>query len=311
MKFSTITESLPVDFNISHDEKIVLLGSCFSDEMASRFEYAGFHVNANPFGTIFHPSAIANVLNDSLDQSTTVHQLHRDEIHFAWEASSKLYGETAEELKSSVINARESLRNDLQGNSVLIITFGTAWAYWSKELDRVVGNCHKAPSDLFNRDLTNSETIIAEWKYLLGKLREFNPKLKIIFTVSPVRHSKDGLIGNNRSKAELISAVHDLCVERINYFPSYEIVVDELRDYRFYADDLVHPSKSAIEIVFNRFGDTFFNEETIQLCLDVRKVKTLLNHASLFPGTSVDYARIAKAEQLKNDLLAKHPGIYI
>lgn len=309
MKLTTVTESVSADFSISHNEKIVLIGSCFSDEMAGRFSDAGFNVNANPFGTIFHPSAIANVIGESIDQSTSVNQLQRDDVHFAWEASSKLYGNNAEELKSRIIESREILRNDLQENAVLIITFGTAWAYWSKELDRVVGNCHKASSELFNRELSTRDEIIGEWKFLLAKLKELNPSLKIIFTVSPVRHAKDGLIGNNRSKAELISAVHELCVGSINYFPSYEIVIDELRDYRFYAEDLVHPSKLAVDIVFNRFGDTYFNEQTIQLCLDVRKVKSLIGHKSLFPGTKADEERSVKAEQLKQKLIAQHPEI--
>lgn len=270
---------------------VVLFGSCFSDEMKPQFEHSGFRVTSNPFGTIYHPMAIHALMNSALFPMKE-HKVHaRDGLFFSWDASEKMYGKTMMELVDKMKDTSLELNNKLTSSSLLVITFGTAWAYHWKADNYLVANCHKAPSHLFDRNLTSAPSMIESWKTLCAQLLALNPKLNIVLTVSPVRHSKEGLIENNRSKARLIELVHALTGDRVFYFPAYEIVIDELRDYRFYKRDLVHPNATATEYVWDAFKRFVFDSETLNVLGTIAQLKNELSHRSLLPESEADARR--------------------
>ena len=294
----------------SHKDSIVLLGSCFSDEMSGKLSAAGFSVLANPFGTLFHPVALVNVLNASLDESTSVDVLERDGLFFSWDSAGRIYGHSEVELIERITKTRTTVKKAIGEADLLVITFGTAWGYRHADLDKLAGNCHKAPASTFTKELSLLQPMAENWMKLLDRLHAFNPELKVVFTVSPVRHKKDGLIENNRSKARLIELVHWLTEEaEVHYFPAYEILIDELRDYRFYAKDLIHPSEEAIQYIWERFQRFALTPEAQELGRRVVSIRQSLEHKSLHPGSTADQERLKRAEQRRDELLAAHPEL--
>lgn len=292
---------------IKHGDEIILMGSCFSDSLVPHFNEAGFDVLSNPFGTIFHPLAIARILEEATGQNTSFNALNRNDLWFDWRASSQIYGATEEELNAEIADRFSVLRNRLSSAKLLVITLGTAWGY--KRYGKIVANCHKMPASTFEKELSTQSELFSEWNQLLAILKQFNPSLEVLFTVSPVRHAKDGLVENNRSKARLIELVHTL-QKKSSYFPSYEIVIDVLRDYRFFKEDLVHPNDQAIKIVWDYFSSFIFDQETIQLSDRVRHVNQMKGHHSLFPGSDDDLKLQTKIESLQEGLQESHPEIY-
>ncbi len=274
-------------FQIEYGHKITLIGSCFSDSVSTHFSRSGFEVLSNPFGTIFHPNVIARVLEDSLNGSETVDILQRDDRYFSWDAASKLVGISEIDLKDKFIESRNAFRSFLESSTLFVITFGTAWGYELKSSGKTVANCHKKSSELFEKKLMNVESELVSWQRLIEKLYAVNPELKIVFTVSPVRHKKDGLIENNRSKSRLIELVLRLNeTTSTTYFPSYEIIIDELRDYRFFKEDRVHPTDEAVNYVWERFEEVYFSEVSRDLAQKVRQLHAAFAHRSLHPGST-------------------------
>jgi len=298
------------ELQISHKDSLVLMGSCFSDEMSAHFQKSGFNIESNSFGTIFHPEPIARSLTPSLDDSTEVEVFERDGLFFSWCSAGKVFGSSEEELRKEVLSRRQKLKASVKNASVLIVTFGTAWGYRHVELDRIVANCLKAPAKTFEKELSNVSDVLAQWNSTIESLKKINSSLKIVFSVSPVRHKKDGLVENNRSKARLIEVVHALTKhEEVSYFPAYEILIDELRDYRFYANDLVHPSKEAVAYVWEKFNDFAIAPEAQDLAKKVRNLHRELEHKSLYPESEEDKTRLSQVKQKKDELLARHPEI--
>ncbi len=249
--------------SLNHGDGIVLQGSCFSDEMLIQLKNAGHTVSGNHFGTIFHPSMIAFNLLNLFEEKVEERITQRDDLFFSWDASSNVFGYSKEELATSLAFQRESLLNELESAKILVVTFGTAWGYERADTNELVANCHKFPGAEFQKFLSSPYEMTQDWVIAIEKLVQFNPDLQIVFTVSPVRHVKDGLVENNLSKARLIEVVQQLSLEpNCHYFPSYELLIDVLRDYRFYAKDLVHPSQSAIEFIWNAFESTYFSEKS-------------------------------------------------
>ncbi|MDX2362809.1 MAG: GSCFA domain-containing protein [Crocinitomicaceae bacterium] len=300
----------PFPFQFSHKENALLIGSCFSEEMTNHFASSGFNVLGNPFGTLFHPLAIANCLKASISNDNNVEVYQRDDVFFSWDSASKIYGASESELISKVLAARSSVRERLTNAKLLVVTFGTAWGYYHASNGMVVGNCHKASQSTFEKQLTSIEEVQVVWKELIAQLKTINPDLHVVFTVSPVRHKKDGLAENNRSKARLIESVHSLCeLTDVHYFPAYEILIDELRDYRFYASDLVHPSKEAVEYIWEAFSKSLFNKEALELIKEISSIYTGLIHRSLFPASEADKKRREGLEERKSQLIKNYPTI--
>jgi len=310
MEFKLNMNIDPIGLDVSHGDDIVLMGSCFSDEMSNHFIDSGLNVLSNPFGTLFHPLAIANVMNAALSSSREVDILQRNDIYLSWDSGSKLFAFSESELSAQIEARRKKLRKTLSKAKLLVVTMGTAWGYRNIELNKIVGNCHKSVPEVFEKELSSVDEMLNSWTVLLTTLKELNPELTVVFTVSPIRHKKDGLVENNRSKSRLIELVHQLEGENRFYFPSYEVLIDELRDYRYYTSDLVHPNKDAIAYIWNAFKKYLFLENQIVRMDQVKKLNAMLHHISIHKGSEEDKRRIQNAQRKRKDLAANHPGIY-
>lgn len=259
MKLQTIVDIEPSAWKIGYEDRILMVGSCFSDEIGAQMQERYLNVTCNPFGTLYNPLSIAKAF--SLQLSEVNFQFHEGLWH-SMAHHGAFSRATKEEAEQAVRASIETMQKALKEASVVIVTFGTAWVY---EMNgAIVGNCHKLPERCFNRRRLSVEEIVEAWKPILANY----PDKKWLFTVSPIRHIRDGLHENQISKATLLQAVEQLVLNSSpspatrRYFPSYEIMLDELRDYRFYADDLVHPSSLAVNYIWERFVDTFCTPQT-------------------------------------------------
>jgi len=263
---------------ISHDDKIYLTGSCFSDEIGSKFKHYKFDVLSNPFGTIYNPVSILKTIDGNIHIENLV---ENQDVTYHWDTHGSIAGIN----KSQTIDKLEATLDEsqtfLKATNWLIITFGTAWVYELKKSGKIVANCHKVPSSEFDKRLLSQNEIVNAFSKTIEHLNIIKTNLKIVLTLSPVRHIRDGLVENNQSKAILLSSIHDIKdrYDQVEYFPSYEIVIDELRDYRFYSEDMVHPSNQAIDYIWKAFGATYFDQETLALLSNLEKVKKSLHHS--------------------------------
>jgi lysophospholipase L1-like esterase len=267
------------EFSINHFHKLTFLGSCFSDEISTFALQSGFDVLSNPFGTTYNSISIARNILDALDENKSIPFLKRDELVYSWNASTKISAKSELELEQKITARNKELVSQLSHPGYLFITFGTAFIYKLKSKNKYVANCHKQPANLFEKEMSSVDEIQELWQEVITKLGEKNPLLKIIFTVSPVRHVRDGIIENNRSKARLIQAVENLStIENVGYFPSYEIMMDELRDYRFFKEDHVHPSAEALKYLWKRFSDLYFDDQSEKVIEEFSKIRKRLAH---------------------------------
>ncbi len=256
MKLQTIVDIAPSNRKIGYEDSILMIGSCFADSIGEQMEQRNLRVTCNPFGTLYNPLSIAQALTMTDMPELIEHDglWHSMAHHGSFSRADR--NEAEQVIRASI----ETMQKALREATVVIVTFGTAWVYeWKGE--RVVGNCHKLPESNFTRRRLTAEEIVAAWKPLLKRYSDKH----WVFTVSPIRHIKDGLHENQLSKATLLQAVENLTGEAgltADYFASFEIMLDELRDYRFYADDLVHPSSLAVNYIWERFVDTFCTPQT-------------------------------------------------
>jgi len=293
---------------LSHGDSFVFMGSCFSNELGNIIRSSGFESLVNPGGTIFHPLAIAKLIEWSFDDAITLRGLQHEDIFFSWELSGLVYGMSADELTLKTDKLRQELRNFLRLSNQLFVTFGSAWAYRLKTDGEIVANCHKQSSHLFQKENSSVVEIVTRWKSVISLLKKENPKMTIFFTVSPVRHIKDGYIENNRSKARLLMAVEELQEERgVFYFPAYEFVLDELRDYRFFKSDGVHPTPEAVLELWDFFQSSFFTEETIDLLLQWQQIRQAEQHKILYPKSQAARTHMEQTMKRKAQFLAAHP----
>lgn len=293
-------------------EPVCLIGSCFSDELAPHFQQNGFSCYSNPFGTLFHPEAIANFIDFILSDNAEIPIYQRGDLFFSWLASGTIFAYSKEELSSKIERIKSDFLLQLTQSKWLIFTLGTAWGYRLKESCLLVANCHKASSSLFDKELTEMETMKHKWIDILAKIKQINPNVQFIFTVSPVRHIRDGWWENNRSKGRLHELIFQLSQTiSLSYFPSYELVVDHLRDYRFFKEDGVHPNELAIKTVWNRFKETYFSEELQAFIQTYSHLRQRCFHRSLY-AESMETKRFNQAtfEQLKQ-FLDQHASIFL
>ena len=257
MKLYTTVDIAPSKKKIGYGDKILLLGSCFADNIGEKFAEHYFQATVNPLGTLYNPASIAMAISGNGSQESRSEIVYHNGLwHSMMHHGSFSHVDKAELLRRCQ-ESREQLGKALKDASVVIVTFGTAWVY---EMDgQVVANCHKLPASKFVRRSMTVDEIVAMWQPIVASM----PDKEWIFTVSPIRHIKDGLHANQVSKAMLLQAVDILTAQRgLVYFPSYEIMMDELRDYRFYAEDMVHPSAVAVEYIWQRFVDTYMTSDT-------------------------------------------------
>jgi len=284
MKFSTPVNISKSKFFIVHEDPLVLMGSCFSQNIGQLLKQHKFNVAPNSFGIVYNPISIANnltrLLNQKLYTAKDIYTFKQQKlINFNNQSSSfNIDNEHFLTQQNEVLNSQIEAFNK---SKTLIITLGTAWVYVFNETQEIVANCHKIPNTNFSKRLLSVEEIVACFQPILTQLKHLN----IIFTVSPVRHVKGGLHENNLSKSTLHIAINKLTeqFENCNYFPAYEIVIDELRDYRFYKEDFVHPSDLAIQYVWEKFSDAYFDENTQLLNKALIKVIQSANHRPFNP----------------------------
>ena len=287
---------------INYSSKVLLLGSCFAQNMGAKLEYYKFQQCTNPFGILFHPVAIEKLITRAVNQTwfTSKDVFLQNEQWHCFLAHSKLSNTSEEDLISALNSALEKLRTSLLEASHVVFTFGTAWVYKHLEKDTIVANCHKVPQKEFVKQLLSPDDVSDVLLGIETKLRTINPTCSIINTVSPVRHIKDGLIANSRSKAHLIAGVQEIVSpEKLNYyFPSYEIMMDELRDYRYYKEDLIHPNQTAIAIIWNAFTGSWICPETAALQKKIATIQSGLLHTP-FNGHSKAHIHFKKDLETK------------
>lgn len=303
MDFTTPVSICTPPFPFAYADKIQTFGSCFAENLGSRLTDSRFDVDRNPFGILYNPASIARAIRLLIEAKPyPATQLHmHDHLTHSFDHhgcfSSPSPGETLEKINTRLAISARRIREAGR----LIVTFGTAYVYRHKASGQVVANCHKMPGNLFDRHLLTAEAIVTEWETLLAELWELNPNVKILFTVSPIRHLKDGLHANQLSKATLLLAVDRLTSthpDQLAYFPAYEIMMDELRDYRFYADDMLHPSAQAVDYLWNRFADTYLEKATRTVLNEWEEIRKALNHRPLYPE-SRSYQRFLEQTLLK------------
>lgn len=287
MKFRTSVPILGQEPKIDHTSKILLLGSCFVENIGEKLDYYQFQNLRNPFGIFYHPEALENfvkkVSEDYLYEEKDIF-FHNEQWH-CFDAHSCLNTETKEELLLRLNEGLQKTRLFLESATHIVLTLGTSWYYKEVKNAITVANCHKLPQKDFDKKLFSVNEIEIILKRLLEGLLTINKKLKVIFTVSPVRHLKDGFVENQVSKAHLISAIHALLSsetvihrENCTYFPAYEIMMDELRDYRFYENDMIHPGALAIDYIWEKFTEGWIAGNAKELFHSIEVINKGLAH---------------------------------
>jgi hypothetical protein len=289
MNFRTLVELPEKEVKIGHSERIMLWGSCFVENIGRRMTENKFRCNVNPLGILYNPISIASSLQQVLEGKVygETDLFQASGMWHSWMHHSDFSASTSEECLKRINDGISTVAESLSHTDWLVVTWGTAYVYTLRQTGTVVGNCHKQPDKLFSRRKLNVAEIVEAWKQLITDLRSLNSHLKLLFTVSPIRHAKDGMHGNQLSKSTLLLAISELCDACFDcyYFPSYEIMMDELRDYRFYADDMLHPSAKAVEYIWECFCRCYFSKETMGIIKEWEGIKKALDHKPFDPDS--------------------------
>lgn len=313
MKHKTTIEISAATFQIQYKDSILSLGSCFAENIVRNLQQLRYNTAINPFGTLYNPISIRNSLALLLNSYEFEHQ----DLFFhngLWNSfqhhssfSSVNPSVTLEKINIELVKARARL----QQSSVLIITLGTAWVFELKKTEKVVSNCHKLPANKFNRKRLSVDEIVKSMTPLFHYLKQHLPQLNIILTVSPIRHLKDGFVENQLSKATLLLATEELVQQNdfIHYFPAYEIMMDDLRDYRYYADDLVHPSNLAIDYIWELFGGSYLDKKEQSIRNSIQKLQKALQHRSFNPTSEAHQQFIQQQLQALDKIQKKVPTL--
>jgi len=311
MDFRTEVNIPPSENRISHESDILFTGSCFTENIGSMMQELQFQVDLNPFGINYNPSSLSRNLWALLNGKKYIKKdLHEANGRwFSFDHHSQFSDADPEACLDQINKRIKSSRDRLSGTGYLLITWGTAWIYVLKESANVVSNCHKLPSDRFSRHLLSVNQVVDTYIKLFAGLRIQVPELKIILTVSPVRHWKDGPVMNTVSKSTLLLAAHRLTemFSYCEYFPAYEIAMDDLRDYRFYGSDLVHPNQQMIRYIWEKFSATYFDEMTIKLMGEIGKLTAARKHRPFDPSSQQYKQFCNKQGEKAKQLLEKHP----
>jgi hypothetical protein len=318
MKFKLTLDAKPSNHNIAYGDKLMLIGSCFTENIGAKFKTHLFELSENPYGILFNPVSVTNTLTEIIDKKgyKADELFQHNELWHSWNHHSRFSAieqkDALENINSTILEAHDFL----ESANHLIITLGSAWLYHltnEAPLGRgqVVANNHKGPINWFFKSLMQPNDLIDKLHALVARLQVFNPSLHITFTISPVRHLREGLIENNRSKAVLIHAVHELVNQcnQVDYFPAYEYVMDDLRDYRFYAEDLVHPNFAASGYVWDKLVDTYMDHKTQAIMKQIAELQLAMNHKPFFIG-SVEHQKFLESCILKTEtLMAAYPAL--
>lgn len=306
MQFRTTFHIPESDFKINHQHKILTIGSCFSDEMGNRLVDLKFDGLINPFGIIFNAYSIQNLIERSIDKRYfTTDDVHQSgEQFFCFDVHSSFNALSKDEILNNLNSTLDRVHHQIHQCDVLILTLGTSWVYERIDTAEIVANCHKVEAKQFKKVLLTTEENFKSMDLIAFEITKINPNVKIITTVSPVRHIKDGIVENNVSKARLLDALYqlDLKYKQVNYFPSYELVMDDLRDYRFYKEDLIHPTNQAVEYIWEKFGETYFENSTQTIIQKISKINSALNHRPFNEESTSHQKFLQKTMQMINEL---------
>lgn len=298
---------------INYDSKLLLIGSCFSENIGEKLSYYKFRSKQNPFGILFHPKAIEHLVTNAINEKkyTEKDLIFQNERWHCLEAHSSLSSVNKGELLGNLNAALVTTKEQLEEATHVIITLGTSWVYRFIETDAIVANCHKIPQKKFLKELLSVDEVSEILEGITILIKSINSSVNIIFTVSPIRHLKDGFVENTQSKSHLIAGIHNVVNHRngVYYFPSYEIMIDELRDYRFYNEDMIHPNKTAVNYIWNKFSSTWFNEESQKIMQEIETIQKGISHRP-FNENSEQHQKFLKNLDLKiNKIKSKLPFI--
>lgn len=281
MQFRTEIELPGQLASLSQQQRGLAMGSCFADRMGERLALARFPLQINPLGISYHPLALARLLHLITQQQTPEPQYapHLEAWH-SFDLHSRFNQPSRSEFLIAVEEAIQQTHDWLMQCDYLLVTFGTAWAYRHQAQQQLVNNNHRYPARTFTRELLYPDQIVNTWQACIHELRSWRPHLQVLLTVSPVRHTRDTLVGNQLSKATLRLACHQLCeaLPHVQYFPAYEIMLDDLRDYRFYTDDLIHPSAFAEQYIWEKFTQCCLSAPAREVLARWEAVQRDLNH---------------------------------
>ena len=309
---------IPLSNNpINYNSRIVSLGSCFAVNIGQKFDYYKLKNTTNPFGILFHPLALQKFIGYAVNNKTFTDAdvFYHNERWHCYDAHSDLSHSDKEVLLANLDAATASAHTEIKRATHIIITLGTAWVYRNIESNNLVANCHKVPQKQFTKELLSVETITQSLQQIINLVGQVNADAQIIFTVSPVRHIKDGFTQNQWSKANLIAALHNVLqistseVIGLEYFASYEIMIDELRDYRFYAEDMIHPNSTAIDYIWERFTQTHITMEAQETMKAVDVIQKGLQHRSFNPESAQHFLFLEKLQHKIQLLQQQHPHI--
>lgn len=313
LQLQTLVDIPKPGFHVQYSGKLLLLGSCFSNNIGTKLEWLKFKAVTNPFGVLYNPASIAQSIENLLTRETFTEKdiSYHNELYFTYYHHTSFSKVAKEDFLKSINASFQKAKTHLFKTDVLFITLGTAWAYRLKSSNQIVANCHKIPATKFDREFLNTDEITRLLSVQFNTLRKVRPELKIVLTVSPIRHWKDGGIENARSKSSLIIAIKELekLFPDIFYFPVYEIFMDELRDYRFYENDMIHPSGFAIDYVWQKFQETFFLPDTTKLATQVEKIKKSFEHRPVNLQTESFKKFISNLTNKALNLNKQHPEI--
>lgn len=311
MRLQTIIDIGKSKQPLDYSDKIVLFGSCFVENIGQKLLQNKFQVDINPFGVLYNPLSIASAIDDLLHERS-FHEadlFYYNGLYNSFSHHSQFSDENRDECLKRINTRIHSSSLYLREASRLIITFGSAYVYFTKKENNVVSNCHKIPDKEFVRRRISVEEIVTKWTQLIAQLREENPRLQILFTVSPIRHWKDGSHENLLSKSTLHLAI-DRLIEinsNCNYFEAYEIMMDELRDYRYYAEDMIHPSNLAIEYIWKRFTETQLSKSAEKILKEWQSLKLSINHRPLHPKSETYRQFLLRNRRSVTEFTEKYP----
>jgi len=312
MNFHLEFSPKPFNTKIVHQDNLFLIGSCFTENIGSKFKLNKFSVLENPNGILFNPISIAKSITSYIENKTFKQDdlFYENELWNSWEHHTRFSDVDLDVCLNRINASQQQAHQFLKTADWVFITLGSAFVY-ELENKSVVANCHKVPTDKFKKKLLSVEDVLAVLDNVMHRIFMHNPTVKIMFTISPVRHLRDGFVENNRSKAVLIQAVHHLVnkFSKLFYFPAYELVIDDLRDYRFYAEDLVHPNYSATNYVWDKLVDCCIDENTIQLMKQLNEINAAVNHKSFNPTTEAHQKFIDSTLSKINTIKKLHPHI--
>jgi hypothetical protein len=282
MRFHTETSIPEYPFRIDHQSNVLLLGSCFAENIGARLAHYKFDVVQNPFGIVYNPLSLLHAVRVFVgDKTYTEADLHfANGRYFSYDHHSRYSAASAEETLANINSQLAAARKMLPQTKVAFISLGTAFYWWLNDANRVVNNCHKQPAKLFKQRRASVEEVRSALTETVLLLQRAAPGIQVVFTISPIRHLKHGSAGNQLSKATLMVAAQELAegMENVHYFPSYELLLDDLRDYRWYEEDLIHPNKMAIDYIWEKFCDSLTTAETKVLLPKIDQLRQLLAH---------------------------------